>query len=260
MSWLNCADRESTLQSLSEALDVSPHELMTAIKSVGPATGQGLPPHREIATAVAESIGVAIDVLTTGLEGVIHYHASRSIDPDLYIKSGILPLGRVIDEIWNTLRLISPSISNADWISIRHLIESGAVDSHSAWLYMEKVAQSRVYGGPFGRLIREVHIAPPPGERDFLRNAPEIVEDIDNVLVQLQWASCYERYIAATRPCIVAFRSRLVSPDLVEAAILYLHGSDAGTAVGVPVAGAGFTGKGQAVPASEVVEVEVIDL
>jgi hypothetical protein len=135
------------------------------------------------------------------------FHGSRVVDPDVFFRRGILPLARIIDEIWDVLyRLVETDCPKDKWDSFRRDMESqGCGDSGD--IYRERLRHP-LHHGPDSYLIRDALLRPDAAWHDYLK-IPEIVQDITR---------CYgkdleARFRAATVACIVEFEGPIDSPE-----------------------------------------------
>ena len=102
-------------------------------------------------------------------------------------------------------------------------------------------------------LAREHHL-PRDGHHNYLA-IPEIVEDIARCCDNIDLA---QRFRAAATPCVVKFRSATKNTNILYAAFWYIHGM---LHDGKPgwLAQCDYDGRGKAVPAEDVVAVEMVD-
>jgi hypothetical protein len=124
----------------------------------------------------------------------------------------------MLDSIWHFLSMIAADWSTAEqWNAFRDDMRG-----QGACQYQSKVG-FEFAEGPFGFLIREIVLDPTQvGNHDYL-GIPEIVEDICLSYNETFGRDLRDRYLEATRPCIVKFRSLEVRPDGLAAAITYIH-------------------------------------
>src|SRR5260370_24664512 len=110
--------------------------------------------------------------------------------------------------------------------------------------------------GPFGFLIRELALRPPRPVRDYLSNPPEIVEDICAAYRDTFGRDLVSEYLAATRPCVVKFRTPRPPRADLEVALEYLACSVQGFALG-PELATSFDGHGRPISRKRILEVQL---
>jgi hypothetical protein len=120
--------------------------------------------------------------------------------------------------MWQFLRELA-----AGWLpesEVRQL--TSAAIASSAFHYPNKVSDP-IHYGPHAVLVREVLFRSRQiGNHDYLRS-PEIVDDICAGLGPPHGPQLYAAFVAATRPCIVKFRSREHHSGVLRAALMYVH-------------------------------------
>lgn len=151
----------------------------------------------------------------------IWFHLTRT-SPSNDFKNGILPLGVVINDIWDSLyELASDFISREGWYKFRETLEVG----NGGWLahlYQMKTS-NKFHHGPYAMLIRDTAFKPGEiGNHDYL-DVPEIVEDICVSFEKLCGYDLLDQYRKATRPCIVKFVSNFGDPNNISPVLYYLY-------------------------------------
>ncbi|GAA2698489.1 MULTISPECIES: hypothetical protein [Actinosynnema] len=151
-------------------------------------------------------------------DGTCFFHGTRTLDPSGFHRDGILPLGHVLDRIWDDLHsLIQTRISPVAWRKHRTMVENGG-GGHGGYLYRVKTERPTSHGGPYGFLVREHHTAPLEINHDYLA-IPEIVEDIARTCdFDLQ-----QIFGNTARPHVVKFRTTETSTHLLHSAFWYIH-------------------------------------
>ncbi|MCM3920140.1 hypothetical protein ND748_00315 [Frankia sp. AiPs1] len=216
MLYLDCHTPASALRSLTAAFHVREDVLVRAIRErsmEGDFTGE----HEEQAVkAFLSEVNVEFD--STRFGGAYYFHGTRSFDPDSFLREGILPLGQVIERIWSSLyELIGDRITERDWQRFRADLE-GSGSGHSGFLYRHKVSNASLHG-PYALLVRGNHFNPGAiGCHDYLAT-PEIVQDIGRSFGH----NLQEAFEAASKKCIVKFRSPDVGKAAVIAAFWYVY-------------------------------------
>lgn len=254
MPWLDCHDLATALSSLAEAIGTTPAELEQVLREYDESRFEDTTedswermPHE-----VLERFSVDVETVALRFERAHYFHGTRAIDPEAFCRRGILPLDQVVEELWATLRgLAGDEISDEDWAAFRRSLESGA-GGHSGTLYRMKTG-GRIHFGPFGLVVRETFVEPrAAGSHDYL-GCPEIVQDV---------ASCYaggleRRYCDAAKPCIVKFRSTQLRPGAIKAALWYAYTKLRDGEIS-PNSNYSFDGDGVAVPAEDILDVEIV--
>lgn len=199
--------------------------------------------------AVFQSLGITEEDIT--FEGVHYFHGTRVFGPARFRDEGILPLGQVLDRLWASLHtLVAEEVTESGWRRLRADIEAGA-EVYYGHLYRLKSERPHLHG-PYALLAREHHLNPRPGHHDYLA-IPEIVEDIAKCC-GLDLAS---RFLAATTPCIVKFRTASIGTSVLYAVFWYIHGMLHDGAPGW-LASCDYDGGGRPVPPGDVVAVEFV--
>jgi hypothetical protein len=262
MPWLDCTDEHSALASLAGVMAVPELTLLQAICEYDDAKFEeeaGVSPDVLMPREVFGQFGTTTEQVVSGFAGAHYFHGTRTSEPSSFWRSGILTLAEALDQTWEMLHgLTKPAIPTPEWTQYRENLENGASNSHSAYLYRLKVGNPRVGGGPFARLIRAAHIDPRPPERDYLTKPPEIVEDIIRVLEHEHKVALYQRYIAATWPCLVKFRSELTTTTEVEAALWFVLDRCRDRRLSRWACQSNFSGGGNPIPAADILDVEVL--
>lgn len=228
MVYLDCQDVDSAMRSLETASRLPSDLLAETMRSFD--VNWDLAETDPLKTAPHEFfqlLGVNIDDLRFGFEGTYYFHGTRVIDPDSFRRDGILPLGQMIDRLWESLyMLINDEVTEADWRRCRDDLETTG-GGHSGWLYRVKVPNS-IHHGPYAMLVRD-HLLHPKAtaSHDYLAT-PEIVEDI----AQACGFGLQERFEAAATRCTIKFRTAETRDVDVEAAFWYVYTSLRGDGIG----------------------------
>jgi hypothetical protein len=152
----------------------------------------------------------------------VWFHATRAT-PDAKYADGILPTSAVSDRIWDFLaELVGDAIPGDEWARFRRAYP--AVDAHGAKQFGRKFLD-RDWEGPFAFLVRDaaVYGADDVGHRNFLARPPEYVEDICLSVGELFSVPLEQKYLAATRPCLVVFTAPAEGGNPVRAALNYVY-------------------------------------
>jgi hypothetical protein len=177
-----------------------------------------------------------------------YFHATRTLaSEDAFRSVGLLPLHEIIDTIWSQLfALLDGRVSEVEWRHFRSRIPSG--------LYHMKI-QDRRSGGPYGFLIREAALLAPSPSRDYLRCAPEIVEDISLAFHNETGITLLERFLMTSKACLVWFDGPH-DPRTLAPALEYVYAKR----YNLELDGHqwSFDGQGQAVLPERIVRVEQV--
>jgi hypothetical protein len=252
MLHLDCETLESALHTGAAILGIPPEELRDRISSFDydgvPLDDQQQHPYEDL--VVLYALGYPPEQLPMD-HGCYWHHATRAMPGEQFID-GILPLPLVIERIWHMLGELARDWSSADeWQSFRRNMRG-----QGAQQYWGKFAFQRG-GGPFAFLVRPViHSGERLGNHDYL-GIPEIVEDICIAYEEMVGHDLAARFVAATRPCIIRFRSSKPWPGALQAALVFIH-----SAIGGSLSRHGntcFDGKGEAVPSSDIVQIKWLE-
>jgi hypothetical protein len=105
--------------------------------------------------------------------------------------------------------------------------------------------------------VRETFFQPrSTGSHDYL-SCPEIVQDIARCFSSAHGINLERRFCDAAKPCIVKFRSTQLRPGAINAALWYAYTKLRDGEVRSN-SNYSFDGDGEAVPAPDVVEVEIV--
>lgn len=186
-------------------------------------------------------------------EKVAWFHLTRT-HPDNEFTHGILPLGQVINPIWEIL--IAGLRDTLQQEQLRELKSKGTID----FQYNLK-SPNPIHWGPFGVLVRETAFAPREvAAHDYLR-LPEIIEDICNGYRRIYDISIHEEVIAFLRPCIVKFQADSETGyirNCIRAAICYTLCRSLKKPLNHNVS-ACFDGNGHPVPRHDILKIEFLD-
>lgn len=217
---LDCENFDSAMGSLSSAAGVTD----TAVRAVLRASDayrddwdyRAGPWEKMVPRMLVAELGIAIEDVK--FDAAYYFHGTRVFRPHAFLESGILPLGAILNSIWDDLySLTGEEIALAIWGGLRQKLDGGAatsLDSHVLSLYRMKTA-APFHHGPFGFLVREQSSS--SMNHDYLQ-IPEIVEDISRCLgLGLQ-----QNFEDRAKSCIVKFVHTEVNTDVVESALLYV--------------------------------------
>ena len=153
------------------------------------------------------------------------------------------------ERIWTFLgRLASEWVTAAEWARFRK-----NMGGSGAWAYQLKTNQM---DGPFSFLCREVIFTP----KDFIHhdylNIPEIIEDICNSFEEMFGHSLRHKFVAATKPCIVKFRSSKPRPDALGKALMYIHTHAKSDGEGLFLCNTCFENEGNVITPNDILRID----
>jgi len=243
MTLLDCSSPESAIASLAALLNRSEATIRRQLEA-GDLDAYGMFSGRDNREIVVEDF-LGVSGGTPSAHEIHWFHATR-VPPGTTFSEGLLPLAEVEPRLRATLDSLSTDLP------------SSRGDRNSALQYHNKLANPTIGGGPCAFLIREAAVRP-GGHHIAFAECPEIAKDIAGMRFdRASAAELLRRFRAATKPCVVTFRTRDPCPSATESAALYAYLSihDPPSAVAV---GAGFSGRGRAVPPEDIVGYEFLD-
>lgn len=214
----DCGSYDAALASCAVVLGVNARSLERALRSfeyddVPDELRQELPYE---ALLPKYACGIAADDLP--VPAVVHWYHGTRVLPGTDFSEGLLSLDKRLDGMWQLLRELA-----AGWLpeSEAGKLTPSAI-APSAFQYPNKVSDPINYG-PHAVLVREVLFRPRQiHNHDYLRS-PEIVDDICAGLGPPHGPRLHDAFVAATKPCIVKFRSRERHGGVLRAALMYVH-------------------------------------
>ncbi|PEA83803.1 hypothetical protein [Bacillus pseudomycoides] len=175
--------------------------------------------YKTIDTLLLEQIKKTIGKNRVNYDRTVWFHLTRTNSD---FKDGILPLGDIIENIWNDLyKLIEKEVSLEQWLEFRAKMETTS-RSNSADLYRLKINEKK-HWGPYALLVREVaFLSSEIGNHDYL-GIPEIIEDIcrefnDQFNLQLE-----KRFKDNHSKCIVHFYTTEGKEEWLGIVLNYLY-------------------------------------
>lgn len=154
---LDCHDLDAAVRSLAVASNRPEAALTDAIASVE-VNWDTITDEAEAAARRQVFENLELTDEDFRFDGTCFFHGTRTLDPSSFRRDGILPLGHVVDRIWDDLySLISNKITLTDWRDHRAAVENGR-GGHGGYLYRLKTNVPSFHGGPYAFLIREHHI------------------------------------------------------------------------------------------------------
>lgn len=108
----------------------------------------------DIREIIAKEISIYFKV-KCDFDATCWFHITRAFAKNDF-KSGILPLSKIIDKIWEDLfKLTLNDFTELEWIEFRNQMENASLDCRHADLYKLKL-NNEVGQGPFAILIKEL--------------------------------------------------------------------------------------------------------
>jgi hypothetical protein len=133
---LDCHDLKTALATLESLLDIVVEELSEALVSHDESRFDGTEdPFKRMPNDVANALGANLELAHPA--GAYYFHGTRVVDPDSFVRRGILPLGQMVDSIWSTLGdLVRDVCPATEWDEFRRSVErdgAGRLSGQSCW-------------------------------------------------------------------------------------------------------------------------------
>lgn len=221
MKILDCESADSTYKSLERILEVKKEQLDNFFKGFGfYSCLDGCSQFDNfVFDKFMESTGG--DIRTKSFGQTCWFHLTRTY-PENNFKEGILPLGEVVDQLWDFLFRLGGNITKKEWLNFRKYIETEC-RHNSADHYRHKVGSARTGWGPFGILVKEIAFCAKDLHNSDQLKIPEIVEDICRCYPSKYGVDLKARFRDKTKPCIVKFYDNNTSLEYLRRALLYLY-------------------------------------
>jgi hypothetical protein len=177
----------------------------------------------------------------------VFFHAARVMDRASFRVKGIVPLRQGLDQIWSMLRELSADMCSPEqWSELR---ASGVNEPYALRI------SERSQWGPYAFVVRDGAFHPHCSH--YLLRGPDIVVDICGAFERMYGGDLLGRFQQRSTPCLVKFVAngrRAAFTAALEYLVRSLHG-------GGPHTGDywAFDGRGRAIPADDVIEVEPIE-
>lgn len=252
MKTLDCETREAALESVAELYGVSVDQIDGFLKNIDlDAHYEKENPPRAADEEMTRLFEEAFSVTAKTPERVHWFHLTRT-DPDNDFRDGILPLGKALPVVWDSVLRIFRNTPHQDKLGAMRL--AGVPD----FPYNLKTA-STVHGGPFAMLVRESAFrCKEMGTHDYLW-LPEIMEDICNGYQHSHGVGIHEHLCSALSPTIVKFWSdERRGRDCIESAMYYLYLTAHGEEMSIH-SNTCFDGNNLGVPHSNIVSISVVN-
>ena len=234
MLTLDCSTRDKALLALAAGFKCSTDELRSALLSIDIEfiyeTDETIliPSWQYLREHICNLIGEPEE-----FADAYWFHGTRTTH-DNQFSEGLLTLGRSEKLVMDML------ISHAPTNQVRERLQ--AWNTHGGVpedLYQMRTLE-KMHWGPYGHLVREVHLhAQDLSQHDYVW-LPELVEDVCRAYKEYYQQDLTKHYLQILRPCIVWFRSEIQCQyGVLEAALSYAYTSvrglppDSGSVYGV---------------------------
>lgn len=184
-------------------------------------------------------------------DNILWFHCTRTIEKNRF-KNGILPLGEVLPEIWDTLFALAENDEIRE--RLKNLQRNGVPNFH-----FSNKNRNDLHWGPYAILVKEVAAhATRLCQHDYLA-MPEIIEDICNGYEKKYGYSIIEEYQKKLKPCIVKFSAPEDSDSFGNtiAALSYAYTCVRKKEVGMNAVTC-FDGNNQKIPSENIISIEYI--
>jgi hypothetical protein len=249
---LRCPDLDGALRSLAELFAVTPERLARGLAAA--AADVEADPDAELARAILPALAANLGRAPAAPSRIHFFHGTRAFDPGQFARGGLLPLSAVLDDLWARLQKLAPEIPPERFAVLRAGLEDGGIQ---ALTYKERVDGHD--DGPNGVLVRDILLHPRDyGSSQFAR-IPEIVEDICLAACNELRVDLESRFEQAATPCIVEFAAP--APEFekaITAVCWYAEAALRGKPAGGDDPFWNFDGEGGAVPAEDIIAVEIV--
>jgi len=192
------------------------------------------------------------------IDMVYWFHATRTFDEKNFNK-GILPLGKIIDDIWGSLyELIKNNFSKVKWAQFRKKLDSGSKRKIPPTYYQR--VKEKISEGPDAYLIRDIAFKARniPILHDYF-DTSEIIEDICISFEQQYKINLLKMYKQNTKKCIVTFKSsEYTNLDFLKIALLYLYKNHKNMEIGSEFALC-YPGGGSIIPKEQIINIDIVE-
>jgi hypothetical protein len=257
LNWLDCTSMTTTLTSIATVAGVETLQLQRAIDDFDESRfdDRSEDAYVRMPREVLSTLGCDLD--SVHIDGALYFHGTRVLDPEAIRREGLLPLDRMIEQIWEMLFGLTRDVCDqAEWSAFRADIEKGGGD-HDGWLYRTKTRRTASSFGPFAVLVRDTLLhSDDVGNHDYL-DCPEIVQDIARAFYRSFGVDVESRFRATSHAVIVTIRSTAVWVGSLRAALWYAFDMLRDQAI-TSNANEGFDSHGQVVSPADVIGLEVV--
>lgn len=195
---LRCGDPKDAGLTVAALYGVSPSEIERAL----PLAARRAQRDREDPIgALPGALAAALERTPTTPARIHYFHGTRANDPSRFLHEGLLPLGQVLDSLWQEMGALVPELSGAGLRSLRSDLTGGQIGPHT---YSLRVGDD-LHHGPCGHLLRDVFLHPDAYASVAYLAGAEIVIDICQAIEERTGLDATARYQQATTPCVVEF-------------------------------------------------------
>jgi hypothetical protein len=248
---LRCPDVCVAVQSLAALFGVASNRFALALADAA-AVVEG-DSEAELARAIVPALTAGFGRSPETPSRIHFFHGTRAFEPQPFAQLGVLPLRAVLDDLWERMRDLAHEIPGEKFLALRQDLEDGRIQ---ALTYRDRLDTHD--DGPNGVLVRDVLLNPKAYHSSEFIRIPEIVEDICVAARNEFHIDLEPRFESATTPCVVEFSTppREVH-KAITAACWYAEAAARGEIAGGDDAFWNFDGGGVAVPAEDIVCVDV---
>lgn len=232
MSELDCSSPESTVRSAADILSLRPVELCSRLTDSEDSIPYQDPPN--------------------ALDSVVWFHATR-IPRETTFDNGLLPTPEMLPRLLECLRVLAEKrglCRGAEWGALVLKMESPLL----SW----KRSLSELDDGPHGFLVREVIVNRGKIPIDDYTVAPEYVSVLCEALRDSIGDTLLKAYKESSCRAIIRFRSSKHLLGVMKPALAYAHAKLHNLQLHENC-NCGFSGRGVAIPSSDVLGIEWLD-
>lgn len=252
MLTLDCSTRENALITLAAAFKCSADEVRAALLSIDlDLIYEAEPPilidsRQYLREHICDLIGEPEDFTYA-----YWFHGTRTTH-DNQFSEGLLSLGRSEKLVMDML------ISHAPTNQVRERLQAWNSHGGVPEEFYQMRTLEKMHWGPYGHLVREVHLhAQNLHQHDYVK-LPELVEDVCRAYAENYQQDLTRHYLDIFRPCIIWFLSEIQYQEgVLEAALGYAYTSvrglhpDSGSVYGIDK-------EGIDVPRRDILKIEFI--
>ena len=213
---LDCDTPDTALKSASAILNIRADELLCRLRcfNFDSVSEDEKRRHDYETLLILHCLGIGLDDLPT--PAMVHWFHATRVPADTTFQDGILPLLMVRERIWTFLgSLASEWVTAADWARFRNNMGGSGASAYQL--------KTNRMDGPCGFLCRDAILIPENfSVRNYL-NIPESIAHICDSFEEMFKHSLRQTFVAATKPCIVKFRSSKPRRAALETALMYIH-------------------------------------
>jgi hypothetical protein len=178
--------------------DVSPGELA---RKVLLAAREARDDPEDPIRALPGAVSRALDRTPATPTHIRFFHGTRTSKPQRFMRTGLRPLGQVLDSLWPEVGALVPELSPEQLAVLRADLWDGKIGRRTYSLRVKDIP----YDGPCGHLVRDMFLHPHDyASVDYLAGA-EIVIDICEAIEERAGIDVTARYRRMTTACVVEF-------------------------------------------------------